>query len=263
MQDAAVAKGLPGVCALARRVDAKSIVLFRDADLLATHDIHPAARYRVDPADRTSATIRRKVAPKTTYVDLNGSDNLELAKGAEINLDWDAPGRAPRSAAAEMDAGDGTVELVKPDGTVIQAVPGGRSPCWCSRRPAGSPAGSKLVFRAPTTVLRVMGFEPVPGFTSTTRGPTLFRATVVRSAEGPLELIARGTRRVQRGRCALAGGASTHAVEPVARVRCGPGSGPCVDRARRSRSGRTTAWSGTTAPIDGDEHVLDPATGQA
>ena len=26
-----------------------------------------------------------------TYVDLNGSDNLELAKGGEISLDWDAP----------------------------------------------------------------------------------------------------------------------------------------------------------------------------
>jgi hypothetical protein len=157
-------------------VDAGSVVLFNDGALLGTHDVHPAGRFRVDPADRTRASLRRRVAPGTTYVDLNASDNLELAKGAEIVLDWDAPNiERVEVDRREWVHGPNTVSLVKPDGTIIGGEPGANSVATFIT-PGGITPGTRIVFREPTTLMRVIGFERVPGLADTgvTRGPTHF-----------------------------------------------------------------------------------------
>ncbi len=83
--------GLPGLCRLAERTRSDFLVLRRDGDLLGTHDTRPSARYRVDPGDRSTATINRVVKPGLRYLDRSSEELLQVAPGAALQLEWSSP----------------------------------------------------------------------------------------------------------------------------------------------------------------------------
>jgi len=90
-QEAAFDGGLPAICAWARASGAGSIVLDVRSGRLGILDTTAGSAYRVDPADRSEATIRRTVGEGLTYLDLGGYDALRLAPGASWSPSFEAP----------------------------------------------------------------------------------------------------------------------------------------------------------------------------
>jgi hypothetical protein len=169
MQRRAFQRGLTGLCALARRVGADRVVLRRTAGMLGVHDLRPSSPYRVDPEDRTRATIRRRVGPGLTYLDLNSTEALQIDGGARLGLGWSSPSTTMVKVDLLRPASPAAVTLVTPDGRVLH--PGGDG----ITRPRRGVARSSFRFAvdgiAPGTVLRptrrvavtrLVGYERVP-----------------------------------------------------------------------------------------------------
>lgn len=139
------------------------MLLRHSGPLLGTHDRRPASRWRVDPLDRTKASIRRKVAPDITYRDLNSTEALALTPGAQIPIGW---------ASARVRRLD--ITLLHPptraDPIVLRTAAGdiirprsGRESSVQFQVPGITP-GTTIVVDSAVTLVRVTGFErsPVP-----------------------------------------------------------------------------------------------------
>jgi hypothetical protein len=171
----AVAAGLPGVCGLARRTDADFIVMRRDGDLLGTHDARPSSSYRVDPSDRTTETISRRVGPGLTYLDRSATELLEIAPGSDMTIEWSDRGVRRLDVYQDRKRPVPPMRLVLRDGTRI--VPSvrhdGRAYVLRFDTPHGIPPGTHLEAneRGRARVSRLIGYEPVSRFADLS-GPT-------------------------------------------------------------------------------------------
>ena len=170
-QEAAFDAGRSGICALARSSGAGSIVLDVANGWIGTYDESPASRYRVDPRERSDATIQRRVAPGETYVDRGGYDVLQLAPGTR----WQPSFRAPTATLIAVEF----VVPVPPAGSLVQTSPLGSietgsssvsfglglPPGWARIVVPVSGVDDRVTIVADQSLdlLRVTAFEPVPG----------------------------------------------------------------------------------------------------
>ena len=160
LQDRAFRSGLAGLCGLAKRVGAPSILLRHRGSLLGTHDRRPASRWRVDPRDRNQASIRRKVQAHTTYRDLNSTEALALTRGAEIPIGWSSAGVRQLDVTLLRASRPDSLVLRMPDGATLTPRHGRRSTLQFQVN--GIPAGTRLVAQHSVGLVRVIGFEPSP-----------------------------------------------------------------------------------------------------
>lgn len=158
--------GWDTLCRVATERDLSFVVLHSDDGLVAVHDRQPAARSRVAPDRRDTASLRRTVAPGVTYRDRNLHDDLLLAKGASIPVGFTDP--AVRRLVVEgiwppHSPDRPRIELVLPDGRRVEPVVDHTG--WTRRATFavdGIPAGARLEALYPVAVGRIRGFVPPP-----------------------------------------------------------------------------------------------------
>jgi hypothetical protein len=90
--EAAFDRGPAGICALRTSDGVDVLLLDASGGLVGSYDRTVGSPYRVEPRDRSEATILRTVGPGLTYVDQNSWDMLRLDLGASIELPWDDRG---------------------------------------------------------------------------------------------------------------------------------------------------------------------------
>ena len=162
---AAFDAGLPGLCALARTSHSRSVVLRQLHGLAGTHDVRPAAQFRVGPAKRDLASTNRVVGPGVRYLDLNATDMVQIEPGASTSLNW---GSAATVRVVEVyvypptGAADAAV-LALPDGTTIRPRLHAGGSYLSFDTPHGIPPGSKLVAGTQIAIERVIGYAAVDG----------------------------------------------------------------------------------------------------
>ena len=172
--------GWDALCRLATARDLPFVVLHTGDGLVAVHDRQPAARHRVAPDRRDSASIRREVAPGVTYRDRNLHEDLLLAEGASIPVGFADP--AVRRLVVEgiwpaRSPDQPRLELVLPDGRRLE--PAVDHVGWTRQATFavdGIPAGARLVARVPVAVGRIRGSVSAPAGVPAAGGP---RARVV------------------------------------------------------------------------------------
>ena len=175
MQDDAAAKGLPGICALAApcRREVAGALQRRHAPRYPRHPPGGALPGRSGGPDPGDAPAQGGARHHLRRPERDRQPGAHEGRRARARLGR-ARCRARRSAPPQVGQRDR-----EPSCWSSRTAPSSRrSPTRISvvmfATPGGITPGTRIVFRKPTTVTRVMGFEPVPGFTSTTRGPTLF-----------------------------------------------------------------------------------------
>jgi hypothetical protein len=177
--EAAFHEGLDGLCKLAHRRDA-ALVLRHDGSLLGTRDVRPSAKYRVNPKDRVASSLNRTVAPDTTYEDRNSSEALVLTPGAVLPVGFSGPRLHQLDVLLEPMYPDvfasPRLTLHLPDGTTIQPTYKRLARNSIRLRyqlPNGLPAGSTLDAADQVSIVRMIGYETVPGFHGTGSGPVV------------------------------------------------------------------------------------------
>lgn len=83
--------GRIGICSLRQSDGMGAVLLEASGGLVGSYDRTIASPFRVEPRDRTEATIQRTVGPGMTYVDQNSWDMLRLDLGAVVSLPWHDP----------------------------------------------------------------------------------------------------------------------------------------------------------------------------
>lgn len=160
----AFAGGRAALCALGRREHLDVAVLRGAEGLVAYRDLRPSARWRVSPSERSEETVDRTVGPGLRYLDRNAWEHVELFPGAEIPLGFSGAG----IRMVDVEAFRGSVrpsppiELRLPDGSGLRprAERRGLTTTYRFRTPDGVPAGTRVVALRPTTIARVLGYEP-------------------------------------------------------------------------------------------------------
>jgi hypothetical protein len=169
-QEAAFDGGRPAICAFASASEAGSIILDVDDGLVGTFDESPALPYRVDPRQRSDATLQRDLGSGVIYQDRGGMDVLHL----ESHASW-------RPAFLTPDAKLLAVEILvplPPAGSLVSPDPLGEIVTRSGRTAFGRglPAGPArvvvpvdgvddqvaIVASAPLDLVRITAFEPVP-----------------------------------------------------------------------------------------------------
>jgi hypothetical protein len=174
-QEAAFEGGLPTICSFTRTFDGGSLVLDVEDGLVGLHDITPASPYRVDPRQRSAATIERDLGDGLTYVDEGGLDVIRMAPGSvwhppftdpdarllavEITVPVPRPGVAAATTVApliQIDTGSGATEFGA-----------GLEPGWARVVVPVSGVDGTLAIRAlgDVDLVRVTAFDPLPGVT--------------------------------------------------------------------------------------------------
>lgn len=174
MQSTAFAAGLPGICRLAKKAGAHAIVLRRSGALLGTYDDTPAARYRVDPKDRSAKTVSRIVAPGIKYLDRNALDLLALSAGYALPLRFSSPTISRVDVVLRSAVPKSSLELILGDGRVLQPRRDrlGKEVSLVFDAD-GIPSGSRLMARRGVVISRVIGYESVPEVTRSSQGPVV------------------------------------------------------------------------------------------
>lgn len=158
--DRAFQRGLHGLCDLATQRDIPYVLLEEWNGLLATRDVNPASKYRVDPESRSFETVSREVGEGIRYRDSNAFDSLSLSTGATFELpDW----------AKEVEAIDIELLANNADQPVLSSRQNG-SPEWLlTVETAGfnrlslplNPSGGQITLEAlqPISLMRIVGYE--------------------------------------------------------------------------------------------------------
>lgn len=167
-QKAAFEGGRPAICSYVAVSGAGSIVLDVEQGQVGTFDETPALPYRVDPRQRSDATIDRAIEPGVTYLDLGGLDLLRFAPGRTWRPTFRSP--AVRLLSIEFLVTPPPGELVQPD--VLGAITTGSGTETFGQGLPPGPArlvvpvdgvDDRLVISAAGTLdlVRVTGFEPL------------------------------------------------------------------------------------------------------
>ncbi len=157
----AFARGLPGVCSLARRAHAGDVLLERVNGLVGTRDTWPAARFRPDRVARSASDLARKVGQGRIYRDRNRYDELVLTPEAPFRVSW--PGSAVNAVQIYALSARGVSHLQVQSGplrTTVQLRPRTTARPVLVRTTPHEP----IMIRAEGRVglLEVRGFERVP-----------------------------------------------------------------------------------------------------
>jgi hypothetical protein len=108
--------GRLGICSLRQSDRMGAVLLEASGGLVGSYDRTIASPFRVEPRDRTEATILRAVGPGTTYVDQNSWDMLRLDLGAVVSLPWHDEGiRRLMIEVRRVGGGDGPLLEVRSD----------------------------------------------------------------------------------------------------------------------------------------------------
>lgn len=106
--------GRIGICSLRQSDGMGAVLLEASGGLVGSYDRTIASPFRVEPRDRTEATIQRTVGPGMTYVDQNSWDMLRLDLGAVVSLPWHDPGiRRLMIEVRRVGGGDGPLLEVR------------------------------------------------------------------------------------------------------------------------------------------------------
>lgn len=109
--------GRIGICSLRQSDRMGAVLLEASGGLVGSYDRTIASPFRVEPRDRTEATIQRTVGPGMTYVDQNSWDMLRLDLGAVVSLPWHDPGiRRLMIEVRRVGGGDGPLLEVRTEG---------------------------------------------------------------------------------------------------------------------------------------------------
>jgi len=152
--------GQAGLCQLGRAAEADVFMLDVRDGLVGVYDQTPAAQYRTDPGDRTTASIDRAVGPGVRYRDVSGEDHLVLAPGGRVSVPW--RGTDIRLVNIDVRGADraGPMVEVRAGGEVVTVDAGRRT----IGLPAGAPDGLEITALQPLVLRQVTGYAPVPGF---------------------------------------------------------------------------------------------------
>jgi hypothetical protein len=172
-QETAFAGGLPAICDFTAAYHGDSIILDVEAGMVGLRDVTPASAYRVDPRQRSEATIERDLGGGLSYLDRGGVDVLHMTNGSrwqppfrdttsrllavEIIVPGPPPGTPARrttSPLIEIDTGPGSV----PFGA-------GLDPGWARVVVPLNGVGDQVAIRAlgDVDLVRATAFEPLPG----------------------------------------------------------------------------------------------------
>ncbi len=164
----AFSSGAAGLCRLARRSHADRVVLRRSGDAVGLYDVRPSARWRVDPADRSTRTIHRRIRPGVIYLDVNDTELVSMGPGASLPLAWDAPDVrfvdldfAPRADQAAVPPVRLEAAGVTGPPEIIPIGPGRVRARF--RTPQGITRDARIVADGKMTVERATGYVPAPG----------------------------------------------------------------------------------------------------
>ena len=161
--DAAFASGSDGLCRLGRAARADAFALDAKEGLVGVYDQTPAAQYRTDPRDRTSASINRTVAPGVRYRDTSGNDYLEVAAGGRVPLAWHGADIRLLRIDVQGNLQPGPAFTVRAGGDMT-TVDAGRSTIAL---PAGASDGLEIMAVQPLVLRHVTGYAAVPGLART------------------------------------------------------------------------------------------------
>jgi hypothetical protein len=178
-QEAAFDGGRSSICAFAGAFGAGSIILDVEQGMVGTFDESPAMPYRLDPRERSDATVRRVVGPGLTYVDRGSLDVLNLASGTRWQPRFRAPGARLFAVEFLVDPPPGHLTQPDPLGTIStpqgdvsfgQGLPAG--PARIVVPVAGIDDRVGIDARTGFDLVRVTAFEPFPDVPlSTANGP--------------------------------------------------------------------------------------------
>lgn len=176
----AFTEGRAGLCALTREQHIDALVLRAANGLIALHDLHPSARWRVGPLERSRKTILRRVGPGLIYRDKNSFEDLELLRQSSMPLGFSGRGVRMVDVQFGIASPDGRIPvttLVFPDGSVLSGRPhrDGITVTTRFKTPTGVPAGARVMALRSTAIIRLSGYENVTGLS--TRVPSGSTAT--------------------------------------------------------------------------------------
>ena len=161
--EAAFDGGPAGICSLRASDGVDVLLLEASGGLVGAYDRTAASPYRVEPRDRSEATILRVVGPGLTYVDQNAWDMLRLDPGASIELPWGDPaiGRL-MIEARRVGGGEGPLIEVRSGGaSYLVYGEGGRFQRLIAD--VDGTAGLEIVALDALDITRITGFAPWPG----------------------------------------------------------------------------------------------------
>jgi hypothetical protein len=168
-QETAFDGGRQSICTFARSFEAGSIILDVEQGMVGTFDESPASPYRVDPRQRSAATIERVVGPGLTYFDRGGQDVLHLDAGTRWQPGFRAPGASllaveflvapPPDAAIQADP-LGTISTALGRVSFGQGLPPG--PARIVVPVTGVDDRVAIQAQAPFDLIRVTAFDPLP-----------------------------------------------------------------------------------------------------
>lgn len=169
--EAAFDGGPAGICSLRVSDGVDVLLLEASGGLVGSYDRTAASPYRVEPDDRSEATIFRVVEPGVTYVDQNSWDMLRLDAGASITLPWDDPEIARLMIDARRIGGGAgpLIEVRSAGASYLVYGEGGRFQRLVSA--VDGIAGLEIVALDALDITRVTGFTPWPIAAVTSDGP--------------------------------------------------------------------------------------------
>jgi hypothetical protein len=124
--------------------------------------------------------VQRPVAPFVVYADRNESEVIAVFPGAKVAIGFHGADVAMVDVLLQPRYPDvftsPRLTLTFPDGTVIPGRYSRLGPNAYRLRyltPHGVPAGSEILAADRTSINRIIGYEPVPGFRQTGSGPVI------------------------------------------------------------------------------------------
>jgi hypothetical protein len=158
--------GRAGTCPLARTEDMSVVLVETYNGSIVDFDRSLGSPFRVEPSQRTPATIDRQVAPGIWYVDRNAFDGLEMQTGATELVNWEAPEvRSLMLLVAQSDtSAEPLVRIQSRDAVDDFEGSGTEGLRWLrADLPEGVQGGVKITALRDLTVLRLIGLSPAEG----------------------------------------------------------------------------------------------------
>ena len=172
LQNAAFARGIPGLCDLAATFDVDAMVLERTEGRVGTRDLWVASQFRGERAERDEGDLAWAIGEGLVYLDRNELDAVSIGEGAALTVPWSTPDvRTVRVVVRNREFVPAVVEVRVGDVVETTTVPPRYSDAEPPRRavvelelPDGLTDGVTIgALEHDVELLRVTGFEEVAG----------------------------------------------------------------------------------------------------